>query len=111
LWRGHRTWLIDGSSFSMADEKELLDYFGQPGNQKPGCGFPVAHMLALFHAGAGFLQRLVLAPMRTHDMADAAQMLPELSEGDILIADRGFASFAHLALISGSSDQSVFRVV
>lgn len=109
LWRGHRTWLVDGSSFSMADEKELLAYFGQPGNQKPGCGFPVAHMLALFHAGAGFLQRLVLAPMRTHDMADAAKMLPELGEGDILIADRGFASFAHLALISQGKRHAVFR--
>src|SRR5215468_7067551 len=49
LWRGHRTFLIDGSGFSMPDTPDLQRAFGQPGNQKPGCGFPVAKMLALFH--------------------------------------------------------------
>jgi hypothetical protein len=40
LWLGrHRTFLTDGSSFSMPDTPELQAHFGQPGNQKPGCGF------------------------------------------------------------------------
>ena len=50
LWFGHRVLLIDGSSFSMPDVAALQAYFGQPGNQAKGCGFPVAHILALFHA-------------------------------------------------------------
>ncbi len=33
---------MDGSSFSMPDTPELQAAFGQPGNQEPGCGFPVA---------------------------------------------------------------------
>lgn len=78
----------------MADRLELQEAFGQPGNQKKGCGFPVAHFLALFHADTGFVQRIIPSPLRTHDMANAADMHPEMREGDILIADRGFASFA-----------------
>src|SRR5262249_13741698 len=39
LWRGHRTLLIDGSSFSMPGTPELQGHFGQPGAQRPGCGF------------------------------------------------------------------------
>ncbi len=109
LWRGHRTWLLDGSSFSMADRPELQKHFGQPGHQKKGCGFPVAHFLALFHAGTGFLQRVIAAPLRTHDMAQAASMHPEMTEGDILVADRGFASYAHLALIFLQNLHAVFR--
>lgn len=109
LWRGHRTWLLDGSSFSMADRPELQEHFGQPGAQKKGCGFPVAHLLALFHAGTGFLQRIVTAPLRTHDMAQAARMHCEMAEGDILVADRGFASYAHLALLSQQKMHAVFR--
>jgi hypothetical protein len=109
LWRGHRTWLLDGSSYSMPDEPELQEYFGQPGGQKKGCGFPVAHILALFHAGTGFLQRVVAAPLRTHDLAHAASMHPEMSEGDILVADRGFASYAHLALLFLRKMHGVFR--
>jgi hypothetical protein len=50
-WLGHRTFWADGSSFSMADTPELQEHFGQPGGQQPGCGFPVAHLMALFHGG------------------------------------------------------------
>jgi hypothetical protein len=108
-WRGHRTWSLDGSSFSMSDTPALQAHFGQPSGQTEGCGFPVAHMLALFHAGTGLLLRVVASPMRTHDMRHAAVMHPEMAEGDILIADRGFASFVHLALIIMRKLQAVFR--
>jgi hypothetical protein len=108
-WRGHRTWTLDGSSFSMPDTPALQAHFGQPSGQARGCGFPVAHMLALFHAGTGLLLRVVAAPMRTHDMRQAAIMHPEMDEDDVLIADRGFASFAHLALLFQRKIHAVFR--
>jgi hypothetical protein len=108
-WRGHRTWTLDGSSFSMSDTAALQAHFGQPSLQAQGCGFPVAHMLALFHAGTGLLLRVVASPMRTHDIRHAATMHPELHEGDILIADRGFASFAHLALLCLRKTHALFR--
>jgi hypothetical protein len=108
-WHGHRTWTIDGSSFSTSDEPELQEYFGQPSAQAKGCGFPVAHMLALFHAGTGFLQQVLASPWKTHDMKHAATMHPEMEEGDILVADRGFASFAHLALLFMRKMHAVFR--
>jgi len=31
----------------MPDTDELQQHFGQPGGQLPGCGFPVAHLMAL----------------------------------------------------------------
>jgi Transposase DDE domain len=108
-WRGHRTWSLDGSSFSMPDTPELQAHFGQPPNQAKGCGFPVAHILALFHSGTGLLLRVVASPMRTHDLRHAPTMHPELEEGDILLADRGFASFAHLALLFLRQMYGVFR--
>ena len=64
-WRGHRTFLVDGSSFSMPDTPALQAHFGQPGNQAKGCGFPVAHILALFHAGTGLLLEVTAAPLRS----------------------------------------------
>jgi Transposase DDE domain len=109
-WHGHRVWLLDGSSCSMPDTPELQKAFGQPGAQKPGCGFPVAHMLTLFHAGTGLLQKIVLAPLRTHDMADAWRMHPELQRGDVLLADRGFCSYAHLASLACQGLFAVFRL-
>lgn len=108
-WRGHRTFHLDGSSFSMPDTPALQKEFGQPGNQRPGCGFPVAHILTLFHAGTGFLLQVLTAPLRTHDMHQAAQLHPELAEGDIAIGDRAFCSFAHFALLLARQLHGVFR--
>ncbi len=47
-WRGHRTWLLDGSSYSMPDTPELRAYFGQPSLQAKGCVASFAHLALLF---------------------------------------------------------------
>jgi hypothetical protein len=109
-WCGHRVWLVDGSSCSMPDTPELQAAFGQPGGQRPGCGFPVAHLLTLFHAGTGLLQEVLIAPLRTHDMSQVAEVHPHLEPGDVLVADRGFCSFVHLALLVRAAAHGVFRV-
>jgi hypothetical protein len=109
-WHGHRTFLVDGSSVSMPDTPSLQKAFGQPGNQKPGCGFPVMHLLAMFHAASGLLLNVVGAPLRTHDMSRIGQVHPDLDEGDVLVGDRAFCSFAHLALLAASKVFGVFRV-
>jgi hypothetical protein len=110
LWRGHRVGLMDGSGFSMPDTAELQAYFGQPGGQKPGCGFPVAHMLALLDAHGGFLHDVIIAPLRTHDLRHAAGLHPKLGPGDIVVGDRGFCSYAHLALLLQANLHGVLRI-
>jgi hypothetical protein len=109
-WRGHRTFLVDGSSFSMPDTPALQAHFGQPGNQAKGCGFSVAHLLALFHAGTGLLLEVAAAPLRTQDIAGLAGVLGWLTAGDVLVADRGFCSFATLASMMSRGIHAVFRL-
>jgi hypothetical protein len=109
-WCGRRVWFVDGSSCSMPDTPALQQAFGQPAEQQPGCGFPVAHLLALFHAGTGLLQQVLVAPLCTHDMSQVAKVHPELAPGDVLVADRGFCSFAHLALLIQGGLHGVLRV-
>jgi hypothetical protein len=108
-WHGHRTFLLDGSSVSMPDTEELQKEYGQPGQQAKGCGFPVMHLLAIFHAATGFLLHVATAPLRTHDMSRIDQVHPELAAGDVLVGDRGFCSFAHLALLAARNVFGVFR--
>jgi hypothetical protein len=109
-WHGHRVFVADGSSFSMPDVPELQQHFGHPTGQEPGCGFPVAHLLALFHVGTGMLTDIVAAPLFTHDMSGVAQIHPNLRKDDVLLGDRGFCSFAHLALLAARGAHGVFRV-
>ena len=108
-WRGHRTLLIDGTSTSMPDTPELQSAYGQSGMQATGVGFPIMHLLALFDATTGFLLRMVSSPLRTHDMSQSPRLHPELTAGDILLGDRGFCSFAHLALLAARRAFGVFR--
>jgi hypothetical protein len=109
VWNGRRLFLIDGTSFSMPDTPELQAAFGQPGGQTPGCGFPVAHLLIAFDAATGLAARTIPAPMRTHDIAHAALTHDALGAGDVLVGDRAFASFAHLALLRQRGLHGVFR--
>jgi len=109
-WLGHRTFFVDGSSFSMSDTGALQAHFGQPGGQREGCGFPVAHLLALFHAGTGMLLEVLAAPLRVHDMSRVAHVHPALRGGDVLVADRGFCSYVHLALLFERGVQAVIRI-
>ena len=109
-WHGHRTCLVDGSGCSMPDTPVLQEAFGQPTEQRPGCGFPVARLLGLFPAGTGVLLKLVVAPLLTHDLARVQAVPPCLQEGDVLVADRGLCSYAHLALRVRAGVHAVLRV-
>jgi hypothetical protein len=108
-WHGHRTFLIDGSTASMPDRPALQQRYGQPEGQAPGCGFPVMHLLALFHAATGVLMSIVSGPYRTHDMSQVERMHPDLQAGDVVVGDRGFCSFVHLALLGVRGVFGLFR--
>jgi hypothetical protein len=108
-WHGHRTFLVDGSSFSMPDTPVLQAHFGQSGRQLTCCGFPVAHWLTLFDAQSGLLIKQLASPLRTHDMAQVAQLHPELAADDVLVGDTAFASYVHLALLRQRNLYGVFR--
>jgi hypothetical protein len=109
-WHGHRTWLIDGSSCSMPDTPALQRLFGQPSGQQPGCGFPVAHLLILFEAASGRLLDVLVSSWRLHDLTRVAELHPHLQAGDVLVADRGLCSYAHLALLQQRGVFVVFRL-
>jgi len=109
-WHGHRPFLVDGSGCSMPDTPALQQAFGQPNVQRPGCGFPMAHLLGLFHAGTGVLLKLVVAPLLTHDLAHVQAVHPSLQVGDVLVADRGLCSYAHLALLVQAGLHAVLRI-
>jgi Transposase DDE domain len=108
-WCGHRTFYVDGTGFSMPDTKQLREHFGQPSTQRAGCGFPVAHLLAMFDAATGLLVKMVATPLRTHDLVQVADFHPELRPGDVLVGDTAFACYVHLALLLRAKLHGVFR--
>jgi hypothetical protein len=109
LWHGHEVYLVDGSSFSMPDTPALQEAFGQPGRQAAGCGFPTAHLLLSCQWRTGYIRKVLAAPLRTHDMAHVALMHPALPPHAVLVGDRAFCSFVHLALCRQGGRHGLFR--
>ena len=70
----------------------------------------MAHLLAMMNADTGLLRDAVLSPLNTHDMAKASALHPAMSAGDILVADRAFCSYPHLALCLQAHLHAVFRM-
>lgn len=108
-WKGHRVMHIDGTGLSMPDVPALQKAFGQPAGSKPGCGFPVMHVLWLFDAATGLIVDFIPSPWNTHDMAHAAKLHAMMQSSDVLVGDRAFANFTHLALLLQANLHGVLR--
>lgn len=109
-WRGRRTWLTDATGTIAPDEPPLRRAFGQPHAQTVGCGFPVPKVLGLFDAVTGLLVKTLTFPLLVHEKSRVWLLHPLLEEGDLLVGDRGFCSYAHLALLSARGVAALFRL-
>jgi hypothetical protein len=109
LWHGHRVFTTDGSGVSMPDTPALRRAFGVPGRCADKLGFPVMHTLWLFDHATGLLIDFVFDRWTAHDMAHAHCLHTMLEEGDVLLGDRAFSSYAHIALLLQQNLHGVFR--
>jgi len=102
--------LVDGSSTIAPDTPASQRAFGQPSNQKLGCGFPVPKILALFDAFTGMVLEALCLPLFTHEQSGVWRLHPMLGAGDLLVGDRGFCSYVHLAMLHVSGVFGLFRM-
>lgn len=107
---GQRLFICDASSFSMSDTGELREYFGLPSGAGPGVGYPVAKLMGLMDAATGLFTRLLAAPLFTHDMRHVLRLHPALRAGDILLGDRAYCTYVHLALLQLQGVFGCFRL-
>jgi hypothetical protein len=110
LFHGHKLWIVDGTSASLADTPALQKSYPQPKTQRAGCGFPLMKVLALFDAATGLLVEMVPTSLHAHEQSRVWQLHPMLGAGDILLGDRGFCSFWHLAMLSARQVYGLFRM-
>ena len=109
-WCGLRTYLVDGSSTIAPDTPDSQKAFGQPSGCKKGCGFPVPKILGLFDAFSGLIVEMLAFPLFTHEQSKVWMLHPLLGAGDLLVGDRGFCSFVHLAMLVSRAIHGLFRI-
>jgi hypothetical protein len=56
------------------------------------------------------LLKLIVAPLLTRDLAQGPEVHPMVAPADGLVGDRGFCSYAHLALLVQAGVHDVLRV-
>ena len=92
-YRGRRLVAFDGSTLNVPDEATNRQTFGVPGASRGRAAFPQVRIAALVEVGtrAAFAWRA-----GGYDESEDAQveaLLPRLSEGMLVLADRGYCSF------------------
>jgi len=107
---GRRVLVMDGTSIRMPDSLENAAVYAQAPLQKPGCGFPLMPVLGLFDLNGGTWIAAVKSKPRAHDALLAWRMLKHLRQGDILLADRAFGSYAFIAACQARGVDVVMRL-
>ena len=111
LWLGrHKVRVVDGSSCQTPDTEANRDAFGLPSNVKPGCGFPVLPFVAVFSLMTGLFQSLRFGKKGGHERHLFRELMAEFFPGDVILADRGFCSFADICLLKQRHVECVFRI-
>jgi hypothetical protein len=64
----------------------------------------------LFDAFSGLVVEMLGFPLFTHEQSKIWQLHPLLNKGDLLVGDRGFCSFAHLAMLLARGVDGLFRM-
>lgn len=109
MWRGRRVKVVDGSSVSMPDTPENQAEYPQPSGQKPGCGFPVARLTVMFCLASGAVLHYAKAALAISERALFRSLWDHLEPGDVVLADRGFCSYAEMYLLSRRGVDCVMR--
>ena len=110
LYHGRRVLVTDGSTFSMPDTPANQTAYPQPCGQAQGCGFPIAGFVGVFCLATGALLDLALGRHTAHDLNLFYYLRNVFQAGDIMLADRGFCSYAEIALMAMRGVDSVMRL-
>jgi len=110
LWRGRNVKIVDGTCVSMPDTPENQGEYPQPKGQKRGCGFPIMRVLAVFSLATGALLSYAKGSLHTGENTLLWKIASAFSAGDIILADRGFCSYAIIAKLMGGSIDILVRM-
>jgi hypothetical protein len=109
LWQGRRVKVVDGSSVSMPDTAPNQAAYPQPEGQKPGCGFPVMRILAVFSLSSGVLLHFAKSALTTGERTLFRALWDTFERGEVILADAGFCGYAEFALLAQRGLDCVMR--
>jgi hypothetical protein len=113
LWKRRRVYIYDGSSVSMPDTPQNQAEYPQPVVQKPGLGFPLARIAAVFSLACGAILDVGICRYAGKGQSELGMLrtlwtlfLP----GDVLLADRLMCAWTEMVMLKERGVDSVCRL-
>ena len=106
---GMRLAAADGMCLDLPDTPENAAEFGYPGNEAGPGPFPQIRVVGLGESGTRAVLGAALSGLAAGEQALLRQLLPRLSPGDLLLADRNFLSHALLKEVLAAGVHVLWR--
>ena len=113
LWKGRRVYVYDGSSVSMPDTSENQAEYPQPVVQKPGLGFPLARIAAIFSLACGAVLDVGIcryAGKGQSELGLLRTLWDLFRPGDVFLADRLMCAWTEMVMLQQRGVDCVCRL-
>jgi len=113
LWKGRRVYVYDGSTVSMPDTPANQAAYPQNVVQKPGLGFPIARITAVFSLACGAVVDLGICRYAGKGQSELG-LLRTLWDifvpGDVVLADRYMCAWTEMVMLKQRGVEVVTRL-
>ncbi len=112
-WKRRRVYLYDGSSVTMPDTPANQAEYPQPVAQKPGLGFPLARIAAVFSLARGAVVGLGICRYAGKGQSELGLLRKRLDlfrPGDVMLADRLMRAWTEMAMLEQRDVDCVCRL-
>jgi hypothetical protein len=112
-WKGRDVKVVDGTTVSLPDTPANQAAYPQPSHERPGLGFPLVRLVALFSLAVGTVLEAAFGPFagkRTGEPALFRNLHDRLAAGDVILADRYYCSYFEIALLRERRVDVVMRL-
>jgi hypothetical protein len=113
LWKGRRVYVYDGSSVTMPDTPANQAEYPQPVAQKPGLGFPLARIAAVFSLACGAILDVGIcryAGKGQSELGMLRTLLGLFRPGDVVLADRLMCAWTEMVMLKQRGADCVCRL-
>jgi hypothetical protein len=112
-WKGRRVYVYDGSSVTMPDTPANQAAYPQPVAQKPGLGFPLARIAAVFSLACGAVLDVGICRYAGKGQSELGLLRTLMSlfrPGDVVLADRLMCAWTEMVMLKQRGVDSVVRL-
>ena len=113
LWKDRRVYLFDGTTVSMPDTDENQDAYPQHDSQKPGLGFPLARIAAIFSLSCGTIIDLGICRYAGKGQGEISvfrTLWDFFQPGDVVLTDRLMCTWRELLTLQQRGVDSVTQL-